>query len=113
MSWTHALRQIVVNCYKFHGREDLLPAFNEDEDKPPTASLAACMEGAGTPPHEHEHELEHEHEHESHEHDQQQQAVLTTQQVCIDQMTLSDVEVLLASSYVNINILKLSNVFIM
>ncbi|XP_057339180.1 DNA-binding protein P3A2 isoform X2 [Microplitis mediator] len=33
ISWTHALRQIVINCYKFHGREDLLPAFNEDDDK--------------------------------------------------------------------------------
>lgn len=32
ISWTHALRQIVINCYKFHGREDLLPAFNEDEE---------------------------------------------------------------------------------
>lgn len=56
------------------------------------------MEDAGTPPHEHELE----HEHESHEHDQQQQAVLTTQQVCIDQMTLSDVEVRLTASYFNI-----------
>lgn len=33
ISWTHALRQIVINCYKFHGREDLLPAFNEEDDK--------------------------------------------------------------------------------
>ncbi|CAG2164825.1 unnamed protein product [Oppiella nova] len=33
VSWTHALRQIVINCYKFHGREDLLPAFSDDEDK--------------------------------------------------------------------------------
>lgn len=33
VSWTHALRQIVINCYKYHGREDLLPAFSEDEDK--------------------------------------------------------------------------------
>ena len=31
VSWTHALRQIVINCYKYHGREDLLPVFNEDE----------------------------------------------------------------------------------
>ena len=30
VSWTHALRQIVINCYKYHGREDLLPAFSED-----------------------------------------------------------------------------------
>lgn len=27
------MRQIVINCYKFHGREDLLPAFNEEDDK--------------------------------------------------------------------------------
>lgn len=33
VSWTHALRQIVINCYKFHGREDLLPAFSDDEEK--------------------------------------------------------------------------------
>lgn len=31
VSWTHALRQIVINCYKHHGREDLLPAFTEDD----------------------------------------------------------------------------------
>ncbi|KAF4518846.1 hypothetical protein B566_EDAN006697 [Ephemera danica] len=36
ISWTHALRQIVINCYKFHGREDLLPAFNEDDDNKST-----------------------------------------------------------------------------
>lgn len=30
VSWTHALRQIVINCYKYHGREDLLPVFNDD-----------------------------------------------------------------------------------
>lgn len=41
MSWTHALRQIVINCYKYHGREDLLPAFNEDDDKgPPTQPMS-------------------------------------------------------------------------
>ncbi|XP_050710544.1 DNA-binding protein Ewg-like isoform X3 [Eriocheir sinensis] len=33
VSWTTALRQIVINCYKFHGRDDLLPVFNEEEDK--------------------------------------------------------------------------------
>ncbi|KAL5277538.1 NRF1 family protein [Megaselia abdita] len=33
ISWTHALRKIVVNCYKYHGREDLLPTFSDDEDK--------------------------------------------------------------------------------
>jgi len=31
-SWTHALREIVVNCYKYHGREDLLPRFTEEDD---------------------------------------------------------------------------------
>jgi nuclear respiratory factor 1 len=30
VSWTHALRTIVKNCYKHHGREDLLPEFHED-----------------------------------------------------------------------------------
>lgn len=33
ISWTHALRKIVINCYKYHGREDLLPAFNEEDEK--------------------------------------------------------------------------------
>jgi len=28
VSWTHALRQIVINCYKYHNREDLLPVFS-------------------------------------------------------------------------------------
>merc|ERR1719431_157764 len=32
ISWTHALREIVINCYKYHGRDDLLPKFSEDED---------------------------------------------------------------------------------
>ncbi|CAL4083358.1 unnamed protein product, partial [Meganyctiphanes norvegica] len=36
VSWTTALRQIVINCYKYHGRDDLLPAFNEEEDKTQT-----------------------------------------------------------------------------
>ena len=31
ISWTHALRQIVTNCYKYHGREDLLPTFADEE----------------------------------------------------------------------------------
>ena len=29
MSWTLALRSIIRNCYKHHGREDLLPTFDE------------------------------------------------------------------------------------
>uniref|UniRef100_A0A1A9VWY9 Nuclear respiratory factor 1 NLS/DNA-binding dimerisation domain-containing protein n=1 Tax=Glossina austeni TaxID=7395 RepID=A0A1A9VWY9_GLOAU len=33
ISWTHALRKIVINCYKYHGREDLLPTFADEEDK--------------------------------------------------------------------------------
>lgn len=40
MSWTHALRQIVINCYKYHGREDLLPAFTEDDDQKPTQPMS-------------------------------------------------------------------------
>ncbi|CAH0592775.1 unnamed protein product [Chrysodeixis includens] len=41
MSWTHALRQIVINCYKYHGREDLLPAFTDDDDKGPVTQTMA------------------------------------------------------------------------
>lgn len=33
ISWTHALRKIVINCYRYHGREDLLPTFSDEEDK--------------------------------------------------------------------------------
>lgn len=32
ISWTTTLRQIVTNCYKFHGRDDLLPTFDESTD---------------------------------------------------------------------------------
>lgn len=27
------MRKIVINCYKYHGREDLLPTFADEEDK--------------------------------------------------------------------------------
>uniref|UniRef100_A0A8C7X8F5 Nuclear respiratory factor 1 n=1 Tax=Oryzias sinensis TaxID=183150 RepID=A0A8C7X8F5_9TELE len=37
VSWTQALRTIVKNCYKQHGREDLLYAF-EDQQVPTTAT---------------------------------------------------------------------------
>lgn len=40
MSWTHALRQIVINCYKYHGREDLLPAFTDDDEKQPQGAVS-------------------------------------------------------------------------
>ncbi|CAK1540344.1 unnamed protein product [Leptosia nina] len=43
MSWTHALRQIVINCYKYHGREDLLPAFTEDDDDKHARPLSPSM----------------------------------------------------------------------
>lgn len=33
VSWTTALRQIVISCYKYHGRDDLLPAFSIEDDK--------------------------------------------------------------------------------
>ncbi|XP_031552291.1 nuclear respiratory factor 1-like [Actinia tenebrosa] len=35
VSWTNALRQIVKNCYKYHCREDLLPAFTENDNSQP------------------------------------------------------------------------------
>ena len=47
VSWTHALRQIVINCYKYHGREDLLPAFNE-EDERAQATANSGQPGANT-----------------------------------------------------------------
>lgn len=33
ISWTTTLREIVTNCYKYHGREDLLPIFDEEEEE--------------------------------------------------------------------------------
>ncbi|XP_069765001.1 nuclear respiratory factor 1 isoform X4 [Narcine bancroftii] len=39
VSWTQALRTIVKNCYKQHGREDLLYAF-EDQQTPPQTHIA-------------------------------------------------------------------------
>ncbi|KAH9388644.1 GTPase regulator Nrf1 [Tyrophagus putrescentiae] len=48
VSWTHALRQIVINCYKYHGREDLLPAFSEEEDKSTTSTVPGPGPGPST-----------------------------------------------------------------
>ena len=44
MSWTHALRQIVINCYRYHGRDDLLPAFSDDDE---VKSLPGSGSGTG------------------------------------------------------------------
>ena len=38
VSWTEALRTIVKNCYKHHGRDDLLHVFNEDQNSAPVQS---------------------------------------------------------------------------
>ncbi|KAF7254788.1 Nuclear respiratory factor 1 [Varanus komodoensis] len=38
VSWTQALRTIVKNCYKQHGREDLLYAFEDQQTQPATAT---------------------------------------------------------------------------
>ena len=45
VSWTHALRQIVTNCYRFHNREDLLPSFTEEEE---AAAAAATANGGAS-----------------------------------------------------------------
>ena len=42
--WTQALRTIVLNCYRHHGREDLLPNFPADPVKP---TLFQLTSGAG------------------------------------------------------------------
>lgn len=49
ISWTHALRQIVINCYKYHGREDLLPAFTDDDDKT-SGTVGVVRHKADSPP---------------------------------------------------------------
>lgn len=46
VSWTHALRQIVINCYKYHGREDLLPAFTNEDDKEKTKAVIQAQNSA-------------------------------------------------------------------
>ncbi|KMQ95763.1 dna-binding protein ewg [Lasius niger] len=51
ISWTHALRQIVINCYKFHGREDLLPAFSEEDDKSNVLLQQATPHSSSHPSH--------------------------------------------------------------
>lgn len=33
ISWTSALRQIVSNCYEYHGRQDLLPSCSDYDEK--------------------------------------------------------------------------------
>ncbi|XP_042323254.1 nuclear respiratory factor 1 isoform X1 [Sceloporus undulatus] len=38
VSWTQALRTIVKNCYKQHGREDLLYAFEDQQTQPAAAT---------------------------------------------------------------------------
>lgn len=38
VSWTQALRTIVKNCYKQHGREDLLYAFEDQQVTPATTT---------------------------------------------------------------------------
>ncbi|XP_028160423.1 DNA-binding protein P3A2 isoform X3 [Ostrinia furnacalis] len=81
MSWTHALRQIVINCYKYHGREDLLPAFNEDDDKPQTQTISACMAAAGVGSGS-----------SGASGSRQHQPAVMQEPVCIDQMTLADVD---------------------
>lgn len=40
VSWTQALRTIVKNCYKQHGREDLLYAFEDQQTTTPTTTHA-------------------------------------------------------------------------
>ncbi|XP_037091961.1 DNA-binding protein P3A2-like isoform X2 [Pollicipes pollicipes] len=47
VSWTHALRQIVINCYRYHGRDDLLPAFSDDDEKSLPGSGTGGSGGGG------------------------------------------------------------------
>ena len=49
VSWTHALRQIVINCYKYHGREDLLPVFNEEEAEAAQNNVSGGPSSAAQP----------------------------------------------------------------
>ncbi|KAK2832629.1 hypothetical protein Q7C36_016091 [Tachysurus vachellii] len=46
VSWTQALRTIVKNCYKQHGREDLLYAFEDQQVTPQQVAAAAAAAAA-------------------------------------------------------------------
>ena len=46
VSWTHALRTIVKNCYKHHGRDDLMPNFHD------SGTLTAAHIGQNQMPHQ-------------------------------------------------------------
>lgn len=46
MSWTTALRAIIRNCYKHHGREDLLPML---DDAAPTVPSPYVMQTINNP----------------------------------------------------------------
>ena len=48
VSWTEAPRGIVRNCYKHHGREDLLQVFNEDSSGPSAHPIPQPQAFAGT-----------------------------------------------------------------
>ncbi|XP_046580604.1 DNA-binding protein P3A2-like [Haliotis rubra] len=48
VSWTEALRTIVKNCYKHHGREDLLHVFNDDGTTQAQAQTHAASHYQGT-----------------------------------------------------------------
>lgn len=49
ISWTHALRQIVSNCYEYHGRQDLLPTSSpEEDDKNKTETNGHNHQGSNT-----------------------------------------------------------------
>ncbi|XP_044740016.1 DNA-binding protein Ewg-like [Chrysoperla carnea] len=48
ISYSNALRQIVINCYKYHGREDLLPAFSEEDERANSAATANANMGGNT-----------------------------------------------------------------
>lgn len=48
ISWTHALRQIVSNCYEYHGRQDLLPSSSEEDDKNKTETNGHNHSGSNT-----------------------------------------------------------------
>lgn len=58
ISWTTTLREIVTNCYKYHGREDLLPVFDETSEleqssaaTPGSSSRLAASGGANKQDH--------------------------------------------------------------
>lgn len=70
MSWTHALRQIVSNCYEYHNRQDLLPTSSDDGENKILSINGDTHGGSNS---NNNNQQNNHHQHQLHHHHQQQQ----------------------------------------